>query len=105
MQILLRDACLILSRILERSAICYLENWETQYGDSSTEVTELSFFFNFKKKKENMLTCKWPANKISENKRNRTDWTNPLGASYSVEFFELWNLYLFFSFCKKQKIM
>lgn len=74
MQILLCDSCLILSSILERTAICYLESWQTQYGDSSTEVTELSFFFNFsKRKKENMLTCKWPANKISE-KQKKQNW-------------------------------
>ncbi len=59
MQILLCDSCLIQSSILERTAICYLENWQTQYGDSSTEVTELSFFFNFSKGKKNkkQKTC------------------------------------------------
>lgn len=49
MQILLCDSCLFLSSIVEKTVICYLG---TQYGDSSTEVTELSFFFNFWKRKK-----------------------------------------------------
>lgn len=55
---------------------------ETQYEDSRL-VTEFSFFFlNFKKKgKKTMLTCKWPANRISENKK-QTKEQNRLDRSF-----------------------
>lgn len=59
MQILLQGSRLTHPQQCLGAAPFVLET-ETQYGDSSTEVTEFSFFLNFKKEgeKKNMLTCK-----------------------------------------------
>lgn len=71
MQISWCDSSLILSSIW--SGFCLSFSGVTERH--SMEIRQLrslnwAFFFNvLKKEKENMLTCKWPANKTSENKQ------------------------------------
>lgn len=58
------------------------EKWQTQYGDSLIEVTDLNFSLTYRRKKRKALKCKWPANKNINIKKKTTDGTNPLGGSY-----------------------